>query len=310
MEPHLWDVVVVGGGPAGLSAALLLGRARRSVVVLDSGRPRNRFAAHMHGVLGQEGAPPTDLLARGRADAATYGVVLRDGTAEWTEETDDGVTVVLRGGETLRARALVAATGITDELPEIPGLAERWGTSVLHCPYCHGWEFRDRRLGVLTTSAANLHQAELVRQWSEHVVVFTAAAGEVPPAQVARLRARGVRLVASPVVEVLGDGGALTGVRTADGELVALDALYTAGTPRPHDGFLAGLELARTEIPMGTVLAVDPVGRTSHPRVWAVGNVVNPAGTVPMSVGAGAMTGGAVNWALISEEFDAAVASA
>lgn len=306
MEPVIWDVAIIGGGPAGLSAALLLGRARRRVLVLDAGSPRNRFAAHMHGVLGNEGLPPGELLARGREEAAGYGVAFRDATVDQVEETPSGIRVALTDGGILHARALIVATGLADELPEVPGLAERWGTSVLHCPYCHGWEFQDRRLGVLTTSPMGWHQAELVRQWSDDVVVFTAGAGAPTAEQERRLRSRGIRMIAAPIVEVLGVGDQVTAVRTADGETVEMDALYTAGTPRPHEAFLSGLGLARTDTPLGSFLAVDPMGKTSSDRIWAVGNVVNPAANVPISIGAGAMAAGAVNMALIGAEFDAA----
>lgn len=304
-----WDVVVVGGGPAGLSAALMLGRARRRVVVVDAGEPRNRFAAHMHGVLGHEGLDPAELAARGREEVAAYGVQVRRGLVERVDREPDHVRVTLADGDALVARALVVATGLSDELPDIPGLAQRWGTGVLHCPYCHGWEVRDRRLGVLLLSPAGLHQAEMIRQWSDRVTVF-AGAVEVEPDVERRLRARGVEVVASPVLEVLGDGDAVTGVRTADGRVTPVDAIFTAPQPRPQDAFLAGLDLARTDSPWGSLVAVDPTGRTSDGRVWAVGNVVNPMANVPLSMGTGSFVGGAVNGALVTEEFDAAVAGA
>jgi Thioredoxin reductase len=221
----------------------------------------------------------------------------------------EGITVSLTEGDAIQSRALVVASGMSDELPDVPGLAERWGTSALHCPYCHGWEFRDRRLGVLTTSPMGLHQAELVRQWSEDVVVFTAGAGQLTVEQERRLRSRGVRLNASPIVEVLGEGDRVTAVCTAAGEVVPLDAIYTVGVPRPHDGFLSGLGLARDESPFGSFLAVDAMGKTSSDRIWAVGNVVNPAANVAVSMGAGATAAGAVNMALITAEFDAASAA-
>jgi thioredoxin reductase len=292
--------------------------------VVDAGSPRNRFAAHMHGVLGNEGAAPADLLSRGRAEAASYGVEFVAGAALRVYEIDDGVAVTIEHTshtsaattaadqqETLHARALIVATGITDELPDIPGLAERWGQSVLHCPYCHGWEVRDRRLGVLTTSPLGIHQAQLVRQWSDDVVVFTAGLGALDPAMEKRLRARGIELVAAPVTEVIGDGDRVTGVRTSDGRVTPVDAIFTAGLPRPHDGFLAHLDLARTASPFGpdATLTVDFAGKTSGRRIWAIGNVVNPTATVPMSIGAGATTGGAVNAALVEEDFDRAVAT-
>ena len=303
-----WDVVVAGGGAAGLSAALMLGRARRRVLVVDAGSPRNRFAAHMHGVLDNEGTDPTELLRRGRQEAAGYGVEFAEDTIVRAEDVPDGLLVTLAGGGTARAQALVAATGITDELPAVPGLAERWGTGVLHCPYCHGWEVRDQRLGVLATSPMSLHQAELVRQWSDRLVLFTAGLGELAPEAALRLRSRGVVLVTSPVTEVLGEAGRLTGVRTADGATVELDAIFTAGTPRPHDGFLDSLHLERKDTPWGSFIAVDATGRTSHPRVWGAGNVVDPGANVPVSIGAASMAGAMANAALVAEEFDQAVA--
>ena len=305
MRDQNWDVIIAGGGPAGLSAALLLGRSRRRVLVIDAGSPRNRFADHMHGVLGNEGTPPQDLLARGRAEVAEYGVEFCEGTIEQVERMADGLSVTTGDGLARSTRALVVATGLTDDLPAIPGLAERWGTSVLHCPYCHGWEVRDRRLGVLTTSPLGLHQAELVRQWSENLTVFTAGLGPVARDTEQRLRSRGIELVSEPVTEILGEDRSVTAVRLESGREVPLDAIFTGGIPRPHDGFLASLGLKRNETPVGSFLDVDFAGRTSDERIWAIGNVVNPGANVAMSIGAGAMTGGAVNGALVSWDFDA-----
>lgn len=304
-----WDAIVVGGGAAGLSAALMLGRARRRVLVVDAGSPRNRFADHMHGVLGNEGTPPAELVRKGRQEAAAYGIEFLDGNVDRVSDTDGGLAVAL-SGRIEQTRTLVVATGISDELPAVPGLSDRWGKSVLHCPYCHGWEVRDQRLGVLATSPMALHQARLVRQWSDRIIMFSAAIGELDPADEHRLRARGIELVTAPVIEVLGDGDRVTGVRTADGMVTEVDAIFTAGVPRPHDGFLAGLELARTEQPfdLGSFLTVDPMGKTSHDRIWAIGNVVNPMANVPMAIGAGAFTGGALNGALVEEDFDLALA--
>ncbi|WP_291280295.1 FAD-dependent oxidoreductase [Galactobacter sp.] len=304
-----WDVIVVGGGAAGLSAALMLGRARRRVLVIDAGRPRNRFASHMHGVLGHEGVDPTDLLTRGRKELETYDVTLRADHVERVADAEGGVVVHLADGEATRARALVVATGLTDGLPEVPGLAELWGTGVLHCPYCHGWEVRGQRLAVLGTSPISLHQAELIRQWSDRLTFFTAGCDTLSAEQTDRLRARGVELVDTPVAEVLSDGGRLTGVRLASGEEVGLDAVFVASAMSPNDEFLASMELERGESPVGSYIRVDASGRTSHLRIWAIGNVVDPAANVPVSMGAGAATGGAVNMALVTEDFDRAVAN-
>lgn len=335
MQTFDHDVVIVGAGPAGLSAAQMLGRARRRTLVLDSGSPRNRFADHLHAVVGFDGASPADLRRRGRQEAEAYGVIFRPGSVRSVAEIEEGLEIVVSApadedaaghaagpGAASRAlrittRALIAATGVTDELPTIPGLAERWGRTVLHCPYCHGWEVRDRPIGVMATSPSSLHQIELLRQWSPDVVAFTAALGELDADVRERLHARGIRVVASPVVEVAGaadavagdaDPAAIAAVVTADGQRVEVDAIFTGGVLEPHDGFLAGLDLARAAGPLGSFIAVDGFGATGHPRVWAAGNVVVPMANIPLSMGAGSMAGAAVNGALVAEDAAAAVA--
>ena len=310
MEDTDWDAIILGGGAAGLATALMLGRALRRTLVIDAGSPRNRFASHMHGVLGHDGVPPQDLLARGRAEVARYGVEVRPGRAARVDVADGGVVVTLDdGGAPLTARALVLATGMTDVLPDVPGLAERWGSGVLHCPYCHGWEVRGQRLGVLAASPLSPHQAELVRQWSDHVTFFTAGlGGPLDDDVAARLRARGVALEEAAVAEVLGDGGAVTGVRLVDGRVVELDALFTGAMAQPHDDAVAHLGLDRADTPVGSFLAVDAFGKTSAERIWAAGNVVDPGATVPMSSGAGARVGGMVNMALVADDAARALA--
>ncbi len=308
MQHNTWDVIIVGGGAAGLSAALMLGRARRRVLVIDAGEPRNRFASTMHGVLGMEGMPPGDLLARGRGEVAEYGVEFTHGTVDTVARTDDGVRLTIFDGAVFTARALIVATDVVDELPNIPGLRERWGKTVLHCPYCHGWEVRDQHLGVLALSPIALHQAELIRQWSDRVTFFSAAAEPLIPEVEQRLRSRGVVIEPASVTAVLGDGDLIDAVVLNDRRHVEIDAIFIAASLQPCDEFLASLNLARADTPMGSFLAVDMMGRTSDDRIWAVGNVTNPAANVPASIGAGSMTGGAVNAALVGWDFDAAQA--
>ena len=306
MENTHYDVIVAGGGPAGLSAALTLGRARRRVLVLDDEQPRNRFAAHMHAVLGHDGVPPHELRTRGMAEVARYGVEVRHARVASVHDAESGRTLLVttQDGEQLVARHLVVATGASDLLPDLPGLRQHWGRHVLHCPYCHGWEVRDQQLGLLLLLEAGLHQAELLTQWTSRLTVFTGAVGGLSPATEQRLRAAGVEVVDTPVTEVLGDEEELRGVVLADGSEVALDALFVGAPMEPHDGFLAELDLERAPTPVGEFVEVDQMGRTSHPRVWGVGNVVNPMANVPISSAAGVFTGGAVNGVLAGEDLD------
>src|SRR3954470_15893463 len=192
-ESH--DVVVIGGRAAGLSAALVLGRARRTVAVIDAGNPRNAPAAQMHGYLSRDGMPPQELLAAGRAEVAGYGVTFIDDNVVGI---DPGLSVSLGDGRALRARRVLVTTGVGDELPDIPGVRERWGRDLLHCPYCHGWEVRDRPLGVLGTHPGSVQHALLVRQWSDDIVFF-AHTRDLSPQERTRLEARGIGVVEGAV---------------------------------------------------------------------------------------------------------------
>lgn len=301
-----WDAVIIGGGVAGLSAAQMLGRSRRRTLVIDAGEPRNRFAAHMHGVLGHDGVDPRELLARGRAEARAYGVEIVDGSVARLEDAGDEVRVHRADGTVDTARAVVIAAGIRDDLPDIPGLRDAWGTTALHCPYCHGWEAAGADLGVIMTSPAGIHQAQLVRQLSDRVTVFSAGAGPLGDDAVGRLTARGINVVAAAVVGVAPRGDRLS-ITTADGEERVLDAIFTAGAPVLDLAFADGLDLARADMP-GAPLEVDLMGRTSHPRVFAAGNVTAPFGNVPVSMASGSMAGAGVNAVLTEEDFDRAVA--
>ncbi|WP_086787560.1 NAD(P)/FAD-dependent oxidoreductase, partial [Streptomyces caniscabiei] len=240
--PEQYEVIVIGGGAAGLSAALVLGRARRRTLVVDAGEPRNAPAAHMHGFLSRDGMPPAEFLAVGREEIARYGVELVRGRAVDVTRDDDGryLTVTLADGRTARARRLVVATGLRDELPAVPGVAERFGRDVLHCPYCHGWEVRDRPFGVLATSPLSVHQALMVSQWSKDVTLFL---HEVPESDLSdddlrRLAAAGVSVVPGEVARLVVEDDRLTGVRLADGTTHARSVLFTAPRPLPQTGLL------------------------------------------------------------------------
>lgn len=300
------DAIIIGAGAAGLSAAQMLGRARRSTLVIDSGAPRNRFATHAHGILGHDGVPPSDLYARGRAELEQYGVtvMIGDVTSVW----DDGTHLHVETTDgTYAARTVILATGITDRLPDIPGLAERWGTTVLHCPYCHGWEVRDQRLGVLVSAPILSHLAQMVRQWSADVTVFTTDAGFLDSTTRRELHARDVTVIDSPLTSIFGDGTSISTVTTADGATHTIDALFAAGEPLPHDHMMASLDLARADTPFGSFIEAGPDGATSHARVWAAGNVVDPMASVPIAMASGATAGARANASLVADDIQAAL---
>jgi len=294
-----WDAVIVGGGTAGLSAGLMLARARRKVLVIDSGQPRNGVAAHMHAVLGHDNTSPLELLARGRRDFEAYGGVVDEDRVLGASASPTGFDLELTGG-TIHARRLIVATGLRDELPDIPGMVGQWGSGVVVCPYCDGWEFLDRRIGVIATSPAQ-HQVQLLRQWSADVTYFSRGI-DIDEADARALDARGIRHERAEVQELTCHDGTLTGVALADGRDIPIDIIFTAPRLVPQDALLLSLGAATAEGPMGTFVTVDPFGHASVDGVWAAGNVVNPSANVPASMGAGSMVGAAVNADLVAED--------
>jgi thioredoxin reductase len=303
-DPRPFDVVVVGAGAAGLNAALVLGRARRRVAVVDAGAPRNAPAGHMHGFLSRDGMPPADLLAVGRAEVAGYGVELLDGRVEQVDPgPPPGFLVHLAGGPALGARRLLVATGLRDQLPELPGVRERWGKDLLHCPYCHGYEVRDQPLGVLGTGPRAVGQALLLRQWSPDVVFFPHTT-ELAADERERLTARGVGIADGVVERLVVEDDRLRGVELADGRVVDRGAVFVAPRMVAHDGLLTDLGCRQDED--GWVVT-DPSGRTSVPGVWAAGNVADPRAQVVTAAGMGSAAAMAINQDLVDEEVARAV---
>ncbi|MGW0368825.1 NAD(P)/FAD-dependent oxidoreductase [Streptomyces coeruleorubidus] len=303
-----YAVVVVGGGTAGLSAALVLGRARHRTLVVDAGEPRNAPAAHMQGYLSRDGMPPAEFLAVGREEIARYGVELvRDRVVE--VERGEDFAVVLAGGRTVRARRLVIATGLKDELPAVPGVAERFGRDVLHCPFCHGWEVRDQPFGVLASSPASVHQALIVSQWSKDVRFFlhTVAEEELSDQDLRRLAAAGVDVVPGEVAGLVVEDDRLTGVRLADGTTHARSVLFVGPRPVPQTGLLERLGAELHETPFGAYPVVDPTGLTTVPGVWATGNAIGFAEQVVHAASGGYRAAAAIVGDLLMTDLDAAV---
>lgn len=300
-EEH-WDVIIVGGGAAGLSAALILARARRSVLVLDAREPRNRFAPHMHGVLSRDGYSPLDLVSDGyREVRAVDGVIVNERVAK-TRVAANGFEVETNNGARMTGRRLIVATGGRDLLPDIPGLAGQWGRGVVACPYCDGYEAAGRTIGILAGSVAGLHKAHMLRSYSSDITVFTELAGPIPDTDRLVLEERGMRVETRAVIQAVTDGDTLTGLRLADGTTVLVDVVFAEPALIALDEPLRQLGVDRSDTPFGPWTAVDAVGRTSVEGVWAVGNAANPAALVPIAAGSGATAALALNAEFIAEE--------
>ncbi|MCO4256043.1 NAD(P)/FAD-dependent oxidoreductase [Pseudarthrobacter cellobiosi] len=307
---NTYDVLITGGGAAGLSAAQMLGRSRRSVVVVDSGEPRNAPAQGVHGFLSRDGVSPAELLRIGRAEAQHYGARLVEGEAVAAAgNASDGFSVTLADGSVIRGRRLLITTGLVDELPEIAGLRERWGKDVLHCPFCHGWEVQDQAIGILGNGPWSVHQALLFRQWSGNITLFLNDLTLPTDDESEQLAARGIRVVAGAVESLRVEQDVLRGVALAGGPEIAVDAVVVGPQVRARLDAFAGLGLEPATYPMGIgdFLETDADGATAVPGVWAAGNVTDMRAQVLASAAAGAWTAVVINNHLMAEELAADV---
>jgi thioredoxin reductase len=299
-----FDVVVVGGGAAGLSAALVLSRAQRRVAVVDAGHPRNAPAAHMHGFLSRDGMAPAGLLAIGRDEVTSYGGEIHSGTVVTiTRDSDHEFRVRLEDGAELKSRRLLITSGLRDELPVIPGVRERFGIDVLHCPYCHGYEVRDDAVGVIGGSPNSLHQAQLVRQWADDVVFFSNGTA-LTDQQREEFEARAIGVVEDSVARLVIDDDRLAAVELSDGSLVPRSAVFVAPRFIANDETLSQLGCDRD---VDGLPVTDSTGRTSVAGVWVAGNVSNPRAQVITAAGEGSAAAIALNADLVADDVERAI---
>ncbi len=295
----IYDVIVIGGSYAGMAAALQLARGRRRVLVIDAGIRRNRFAAHSHGLLGQDGKSPD-----AKAQLLNYpNVTWREGAAlvvekQAAEQTASGFTVITTDKQTFSAERLILATGVRDQLPAIPGLQERWGKTVFHCPYCHGYELNQGPLGVLAVGEVSLHQALLIPDWGP-TTLFTNHCFTPDDAQRQQLAARQVRIETEAVSEIGGEQSVI--VKLTNGKSVELAGLFVASLTSPASPIAQDLGCELAESPIGFYVKTDELKQTSVPGVFACGDLARPAGSVTFAIGDGALAGFAVHRSLIFE---------
>lgn len=300
------DAIIIGGSFAGLSAAMQLARANRPVCVVDTGTPRNRFASASHGFFGQDGLPPLDMLATARAKVAAYpSVRFIDGAAVDAAAGEDGFSVTLADGRRITGRRLVLAFGLEDTLPDIPGVQDRWGRTVVHCPYCHGFEFLGQPLGVLSVLPLSTHQAALIPEWGPTTFFLNGAT--MPDAEThARLAARQVAIEPAAIVGLEGRAPELDGVRLADGRLVPIAALYLAPRTSFQSDIAGRLGCSIEEGPVGPVIKTDATQRTSVPGVFAAGDITRAMHNATLASADGVMAGASVHQSLVFEPAAAA----
>jgi thioredoxin reductase len=297
-SPERFDAVVIGGGPAGLSAALALGRATRRVLLASCGAPRNAPAHAAHNVFTRDGTAPAELLRVGRAQLAPYAVVIRDECATDVRSAESEYVVTLESGA-VRARGIVLAMGVRDVLPDIPGFKELWGTGVFHCPYCHGWEVAHQPLAIHARGEAATHLTTLIRGWTDDLMLFTDGPPELDDADEQRIRSKGIVIRDEPVERLVGSGG-LEAVVLKTGETIRRAGIFV----RPEQELRSDIpdKLGCEMTAQGRVQA-DSLGRTSVRRVFVAGDAGPGHQSVPSAAASGALAGAGLNLDLLGEDY-------
>ncbi len=296
-----YDVIVVGGSYAGLSGAMQLARARRRVLIVDSGLPRNRFTRAAHGFFGQDGKAPYAILEEARRQLRAYPTVeILEGEALTARKGANGFIVNLKEGREVGAARLVLATGLRDELPPVAGMKERWGVTVLHCPYCHGYEVREEALGVLGNHPMAVHQAMMIPDWGP-TTYFTQGIYDPDDEQTARLIARGVSIERTPVIELLGEAPELDAVRLSDGRIVPVKAIFTQPKTHMASSLAEQLGCAFDEGAAGPYVRVDDWKQTTVPGVYAAGDAASPMHNATAAAASGVFAGVGAHQSLMAE---------
>ena len=305
----MYDVVIVGGGPAGLSAALVLGRCRRRVLVCDAGRPRNMRARSLNGYLTRDGVPPLEFLRLAREELRAYGIEPRMAVVTAIDCSDEGFSVTLDGGDTVRTHAVLLATGVEDDLPDIPGVEECYGVSVHHCPYCDGWEVRDRALVVLGHGASAAGLALSLKTWSDRVTICSNGRTRLTPRHHHQLAEQQILLRDQPIARLEHDSGRVRAIAFATGETLACDAVFFSTGQRPQSDIPRRLGCALTR---KGVVKTDHLGQTHVPGLYVAGDASRDVQFVVVAAAEGAKAAVAINKSLqarAGQTADAALAS-
>lgn len=301
---EIWDCIVVGGGAAGLSAALVLGRARRRTLVVDAGKQSNRVAHGIGGLLGHDGRPPAELYAMGRDELAGYPTVeVRDGEVALGEGSEGRFVLTLADGRVETTKRVLLAGGMDYRRPEVAGADERWGRSVFHCPFCHGWEVRDRALGVLDPGPMGAMRALMLTMWSDDVTLYTDGPATLDPTDAHRLHAGGIAVVEQPVIGLRGPGDDLEAIDLADGTSRPLGGLLLPVTLHQRSPLATqlGAESAPPSPIAADALLLDPMSMTSVPGLFAAGDLGASMPSVANAVAAGSNAAAGVVHSLIAD---------
>ena len=295
------DVAIIGGSSAGLSAALILGRSLRNVVVIDDSQPCNRFSRASHGFLTRDGTPPDELLRTAREQIAHYpSVTLKPATAVQVVRVENGFNITCSDDTTLQARTVLLATGLKDELPPLDGIAQFWGTSVFHCPYCDGYEVRGKALAVYGVGDEAMHQAQMLRNWTDQLILCPGDNWTPDPAQLEKLTRWGIRVASQPIAALEGDGVHIRAISFADGSRMPINALFIRPKTSHRTSFAVDLGC---EIDAQNVVKVDLRGRTSVEGVYAAGDLSSPFRSVAIAVAQGAAAAYGINADLVARDF-------
>lgn len=301
MENTDFEVIIIGGSYAGLSAAMSLGRSLRRTLVINSGKPCNAQTPHSHNFLTQDGRTPEEIALLGKEQVANYPTVqFHDGLAETGRKTENGFEIATATGDTFTAKKLIFATGLKDQMPDIAGYAECWGISVIHCPYCHGYEVKNEKTGILANGGAGFEYAKLISNWTKDLTIFTNGASELTPEQTEKLSGRNIRIVDKPIALLIHKNGLLEKIVFKDQSEEPITAIYSRPAFKQHSTIPEQLGCALTETGL---IKLETFQQTTVPGIYAAGDNSHMARSVALAVSSGSMAGALINRELIEEAF-------